>query len=180
MQENVKFDYAMRVILMHEGGLIDNKADPGGITNYGISLRYLKSQGIDIDGNGDSDSDDIKHLDKDEAKSIYKREWWDKYKYNEIESVIIATKIFDMAVNMGAITAHKLVQKALNIIVDRNIVEDGILGPVSFNLINTIDIDWLLDEIQVAQENYYKKLVAEHPKLAVFLKGWMARAMWPD
>ncbi|MBX9704870.1 MAG: hypothetical protein K5Q00_01335, partial [Gammaproteobacteria bacterium] len=38
-----RYDYAASVVLLHEGKYTDHPADPGGATNYGISLRFLKS-----------------------------------------------------------------------------------------------------------------------------------------
>ena len=47
------FEKAVEKVLEHEGGYVDHKADPGGATNYGISLRFVKqSTGIDLDVDG--------------------------------------------------------------------------------------------------------------------------------
>ena len=40
------FESAIPTILRHEGKFEQNAADPGGVTNYGISLRWLKAQGL--------------------------------------------------------------------------------------------------------------------------------------
>ena len=55
------FSKAITVILKHEGGFSNHSSDPGGATNYGISLRWLKSEGLygDLDDDGDVDIDDI-------------------------------------------------------------------------------------------------------------------------
>ena len=41
------FDSCVQYVLRHEGGLSQDKADPGGITNFGISLRFLRE--VDAD-----------------------------------------------------------------------------------------------------------------------------------
>src|ERR1700733_3263186 len=37
------FECALNYVLDREGGLVENADDPGGITNFGISYRFLKS-----------------------------------------------------------------------------------------------------------------------------------------
>mgnify|MGYP001617064660 FL=1 len=33
------FEHAVAFVLDHEGGLVEHPADPGGLSNYGISQR---------------------------------------------------------------------------------------------------------------------------------------------
>ena len=42
------FEKAHEFTSRWEGGYVNHAADPGGATNFGISLRFLKSQGLDI------------------------------------------------------------------------------------------------------------------------------------
>ena len=74
-----RFQYCMDVIMEHEGYLSDNKRDPGGITKWGISLRFLKAMGCDMDGDGKVDAHDILVLTQHDAEEIYRRYWWDNY-----------------------------------------------------------------------------------------------------
>lgn len=46
---------------------------------------------------------DIRNLTEQQAKAIYKRDYWDKVKADDINSQVIAENIFDTAVNMGPI-----------------------------------------------------------------------------
>ena len=39
------FADVVAMTLAHEGGLVDDGDDPGGITNRGISLRFLQGEG---------------------------------------------------------------------------------------------------------------------------------------
>ena len=175
------FEKAVEKVLEHEGGYVDNKADPGGATNYGISLRFVKqSTGIDldVDGDGDIDADDIKAMTPDQAKEIYKTEFWEKYGYDKIEDAGVATKVFDMCVNMGPRQAHKLVQRACNKVADTDaLTVDGLLGEKSFSAINDINLNTsILDPIRNVQADFYTALAAQKPRLQVFLKGWLRRA----
>ena len=40
------FEDAIPTILRHEGGFNNDPVDAGGATNYGVSLRWLKAQGL--------------------------------------------------------------------------------------------------------------------------------------
>lgn len=70
------------IILKHEGGLTDDPYDRGGITNYGISLKFAQStkdkELLDIDKDGDIDREDIKKLTKERAIEVYKKHFWDE------------------------------------------------------------------------------------------------------
>lgn len=178
-----RFEYAVAFLLTHEGGFADNKYDPGGATKYGISLRYLKATGIDINLDGKIDITDILALNADNAKHIYKRYWWDKYKYEGIKDSSIGMKIFDLAVNMGATQSHKLAQRAIQTFsehLNQPISIDGKLGKETFECINYLcELGYskqLLDAIKKQCIKFYNNLVIEKPELLVFLTGWLRRA----
>lgn len=174
-----RFNESMKTVFEHEGLFSDNPADPGGATNYGISLRFLKSYGIDINDDGQINLQDIKALDKPKASAIYKQYWWDRYRYGQIEWLPLATKILDMSVNMGAGQAHKLLQRALSAM-GYPLVDDGLLGAKSWNAIKSAIASKmcaaLLSELKEQQRWFYIDLVCDKPTLAVFLKGWLRRA----
>jgi len=61
------FNQAIEKTLVNEGGYINDPLDAGGKTKFGISKRSYP----DVD---------IKNLTVDGAKSIYKKDYWDKLK----------------------------------------------------------------------------------------------------
>jgi len=165
-----KFDIAILTVLKHEGGYTVDHAGP---TNYGVTLRSLD---IDIDLDGDIDGDDIRAMTREDAISFYRRRWWDRYRYYEIRHILLATKIFDLAVNMGARQAGKLAQRAIRAFGVR-LVEDGILGPASFNAINNIHYrDGLIIGVRCEAAGFYRSLVIQKPEYEKYLKGWLNRA----
>lgn len=176
------FDQAVKVVLAHEGGFVNNPADPGGITNYGITLRFLVDHpDFDVNGDGKIDARDIKAMTATAAAAIYKQEWWDKYKYSDIRDQTLATKVFDYAVNMGASQAHKLLQRTINSFFGMALKDDGVIGPVTLSIINRFDADAALEAkfIQAYSDTvwaFYQSLIKNKPSLSVFAKGWKNRA----
>ena len=173
-----RFDYAVNIVLWHEGGYSNDPDDPGGETNFGITQDDLKEHMCDFT----SFPCDVKDLNRIEAEYFYKKVYWDKYNYNAINSLPIATKIFDMAVNMGAHEAHILVQRSLTYCGHSDIAIDGILGNKSIAAINEISLhgrqaDFRIELIHEAKW-FYEHLVEEKPLLKKFLNGWLERASW--
>ena len=176
MNDYERFSYALNIVLQDEGGFTNDPDDPGGATNFGMTQK-------DLDAYRESNPKsvlpyNVKDLTHDQAETYYKKCWWDKYNYNAIQSLEIAAKIFDLAVNMGAIEAHKLVQRALYFSGYRVIV-DGVLGTKTLSAINSIcnagHAKDLEDEIRHEAEFFYEGLVEENPKLLKFLHGWLHR-----
>lgn len=159
-----KFELAIDKVLKHEGGYVNHPNDPGGETNFGITKRsypYL----------------DIRNLTREMAIKIYKQDWWDNYHYSCINDQFLATKIFDMAINMGAVQAHKLLQRAANQVYGGNIlVVDGLIGTNTLRLVNQLEPIKLLDVVRDIQASYYRNIVENNPKLKPFLRGWLNRA----
>lgn len=171
-----RWDYAISIVLQMEGGYSDDKIDPGGETNYGISLRYLESIGEDIDKDGEVNGKDIKAMTKEEAIIIYRNFWWNKYGYNNILDLDLATKIFSLSVNMGALRAHKLMQISINRMNDKALTVDGRFGQKTINAANSLNPHLLLDELKLNAAHYYINLIADKPKLSKYTLGWMRRA----
>jgi lysozyme family protein len=104
----VSFEQAVAMVLKHEGGYSNDPRDPGGETRFGISKRAYP----DVD---------ILRLTEDEAKAIYKRDYWDKLRPDELPQEL-AICVFDCAVNMGRDKAIRLLQRACGV------AQDGVMG----------------------------------------------------
>lgn len=180
------FKLAWPFILEHEGGFVNNPADPGGATKYGVSLYWLKSVGdLDHDGflDGDLNHDgrvdvaDIRLLTPDTASDFYRRLWWDHYGFEKFTQQAVATKVFDTAINTGGIQAFKLLQRALNFC-GGQLAVDGRMGPNTLLATNAVDPRRVLPQYCALQATFYRDLVAAKPVRAQFLKGWLKRAAW--
>jgi lysozyme family protein len=92
------FPAALRWILQREGGYVNDPADPGGETNFGISKRAYP----DVD---------IKNLTRDQAATLYQRDYWIPAGCDTLDQGP-ALAVFDTAVNLGVSRALALWQAA--------------------------------------------------------------------
>src|SRR5271169_2172410 len=113
----MNFDQAFDRLLGNEGGYVNNPADPGGETNWGIAKRSYPSV-------------DIKNLTRDQAKAIYLRDFWLRGKMDQYDPAI-AFQIFDIAVNSGIETGVRILQRAAGV------ADDGNIGPVTAAAVKT-------------------------------------------
>lgn len=103
------FDKAIEFTLLYEGGYVDDPADAGGETKYGIS----KAQYPNVD---------IKNLTLDQAKEIYHRDYWLKFHCDKMPWPL-ALVMFDSFVQFNPLNPIRWLQRALII------KDDGVLGP---------------------------------------------------
>ncbi len=159
-----EFAPAFSVVIANEGGLVELANDPGGITNFGISLRFLKTI------QADATADTIRNLSIDQAKNIYLIHFWLSARFKDITSQLIACFVFDMVVNMGLGNAVKCVQRATNV------QEDGVMGKDTLCILNSSDESALLRELRKYRCLYYCDLVLKNPLRWSELNGWINRS----
>lgn len=178
-----EFLVAIKTIFKHEGRFVNDPSDPGGATDYGISLRFLQSLGdLDHDGwpdgdinkDGECNAEDIKALSIEDAERLYKIYFWDKAGYERILDQSIATKLFDLSVNVGIVGAIKIGQRAVRAATRLTIEDDGIMGFRTIAALNMAKPEILMAAIKSEAAGYYRAL----PKKLTdkFLKGWLNRA----
>ena len=176
---DLKFDYAIKVLLEHEGGLSDDKHDPGGITNFGITIGFLKEFKEDINGDGVIDSYDVRRLTKERAIELYKKHIWDVIGIDRINDTIIATKIFDMGVDIGMYHSIRILQQATNLHAHPALKIDGRLGSLTVNRVNSIkEVAMFHNDLRSLYRMYYVDICKSKPKMKWALHGWLIRAEW--
>lgn len=116
---NISFDRLMN----HEGNFTDNPKDPGNWTGGKVGVGKLRGTKYGIAANT-YPTLDIKNLTRDQAKRIYKRDFWDVVEGDELPDGV-SFQLFDFAVNSGCQTAIRYFQRALNV------ADDGVWGPRS-------------------------------------------------
>ena len=165
-----KFEDAIPGVLAHEGGLVNNPSDRGGITNFGISLDFYQ------DIKPDATEDDIRRLTKDMAIEIYRKCFWNPNKYDQIVSQGIADKVFDYCVLMGSNKANRCLQRAILAASNIAIDIDGVIGNQTLMAVNTSPYDAVLAALRSEGAGYLRILAISNSTQEIFIKGWLSRA----
>jgi len=147
----MNFDIAFDRLLGHEGGYINHKNDPGGETKFGISKRSYPNV-------------DIADLTLDDAKTLYKRDFWDRAQCDRLPPDL-AFQVFDGAVNSGIGNSIRWLQEAAGVAVD------GVVGPITLRKVGDMDTG-----IAIARYNGVRlKFMASLSTFDVFGRGWARR-----
>lgn len=126
------FDKIIDFVLKSEGGYVNNPNDPGGETKYGISKKAYPNL-------------DIKNLTLEQAKDIYRKDYWDKVKGDSLPYPLDMC-VMDMAVNAGVVAS-------LNVLKSSKDYKDFLLLRV----------------------NHYIAITQKNPRLKEFFFGWIIR-----
>ncbi|MGD9918591.1 MAG: glycoside hydrolase family 108 protein [Paenirhodobacter sp.] len=151
------FDQAVNFVLADriEGGYVNDPRDPGGETKFGISKRsYPKVN--------------IKALTRDDAIAIYKRDYWDAMRCDDLPPKI-AVVMFDCAINQGAGAAPRLLQNALG----NGIVVDGIIGPKTISAAHAAKED----DLVIQFIGWRLRRYAFTANSATYMRDWANRVL---
>lgn len=139
MEEEVRFNKFFDILMKLEGGISDNPNDKGGLTNFGITQLTYNAW--------TKSTKSVKNITKEEAKNIYKLNYYKPVNY--IENEFAHYLLFDLCVNSGLGKVKACIQEVSN--------------PNDPNAILT----W--------RRQKYNSIVKADPSQQVFLKGWMNR-----
>ena len=154
------FDEIIQITLDHEGGYVHDPKDLGGETNFGIAKRFYP----DVD---------IKNLTEEGAKEIYKKDYWDRNKVDDLPDEL-KHFFFDCCVNQGRGRAVKLLQQTC-VAKGADIAIDGGMGPATLGAIKKYKPE--LERCRMYRVKFYMDLVARKPEQERFLYGWFRRAL---
>jgi len=140
-----------------EGGYVNNPKDSGGETKYGISKRSYPTIVI-------------KNLTIEQAIDIYRHDFWDKINLSLLNNEKVASKVFDIGVNMGTGIPVRFLQQIVKA------KEDGILGVDTAELVNNGNPELIVNELRKKQLQRYADIVIRKPEQIEFFKGWINRA----
>jgi lysozyme family protein len=103
------YDEALRQLLVHEGGYTNDATDPGGPTNFGITIadyrQYVKA---------DATAADVKAMRIDDAKAIYRARYWNTQACDALPAGVDYA-VFDYGVNSGIVRSGKVLRRVLKL-----------------------------------------------------------------
>lgn len=160
------FNSAIVKTLEYEGGakITEIAGDAGGLTKYGICQRSYPTV-------------DIRNLTELQARAIYKRDYWDRLRCDQIDVHAVAASIFDCAVNMGVVATIELVQKNLNSTMAKPVAVDGVMGDMTVAAINRCAAEVFIATFALLRIARYAAICSKRPQNSKFLLGWVKRAL---
>lgn len=162
----MKVDRIIEEIIAKEGGFSNHPADPGGPTNFGITIRTLsKWRGHPVT------IDDVRNMTVEEAKEIYNSEYVTGPGFDKIPDSMLKSNLIDFGVNSGPKTAVMNLQTLLGV------KADGVLGPKTLAAVEQVNLKDLNNELTKRRVLTYARIVQNSPKKLVFLYGWLKRAL---
>lgn len=161
MQHN--FLIALDFTLSQEGGYVNDPADPGGETNFGISKRFHPGE-------------DIKNMTKDRAAQIYQAKYWEPAMCSILPTPVDIVH-FDTAVNMGVVKAGKILQLTLNRYMNGSLRVDGVIGKATLKEMEMAPLRPIFYAYIIERLNAYRQVCAETHTQKRFLFGWINRVM---
>jgi lysozyme family protein len=153
------FESALKAVLHHEGGFVNHPADPGGMTNLGVTKKVWEEWvGRAVDEKA------MRALTPEEVGPMYKAKYWDKIKGDDLpEGVDYA--VFDAAVNSGPGRAAKLLQGCVGV------EQDGGIGPKTLAAVASFDPKDLVEDYAKRRLSFLMDL----PHWGTFGNGWRRR-----
>lgn len=172
------FDRALQHTLGLEGGFVDDAADSGGATRYGITESVARAFGY---------TGEMSKLPKPLAITIYRQQYWKPLGLEEIGwlSEEIAAELFDTAVNLGVSFAARSLQTSLNVFNNRqehypDLKVDGHVGQLTkaaarafLDLRGAEGEIVLLRALNSLQGAGYIDIASNREKDERFVYGWM-------
>ena len=154
MKSNVE-DCLARV-LASEGGFVNHKSDPGGMTNLGCT----KATWEEYVGHPVSEAD-MRALTPDDVAPLYKRKYWDRASCDLLPSGLDYA-VFDAAINSGPGRAVKWLQEVAGTPVD------GVVGRKTLAAVDAFSPLEIIAQYNDRRLQFLESL----PTWPTFGKGW--------
>jgi lysozyme family protein len=170
-------------IVRREGGYVNDPDDPGGATNFGVTIHTMRRLGLDLDGDGQIDPNDVRALSREQAVEIYVKHYFEAPGIHRLPAPLHAS-VFDMQVNAGG-NAIRILQRLMAAF-GHALKDDGAIGPKTVEAVRAaFDAapDHLADAYGIERRNYYYRLADQRPASRKYARrkdggkgGWIVRA----
>lgn len=173
-------DAMIDALIGREGGYVNNRADLGGPTIWGITQQVARSFGY---------AGDMKAMPRATAVTIYRKRYWLATSLDKVAQRYpeLATELFDIAVNMGTAIAGTFLQRSLNAFNQQatlyaDVVADGGIGAITLNALDAYRQrrgdaggDVLLEAVRSLRGARYIEISEARPANETFTYGWFGR-----
>jgi len=170
-------------IVTREGGYVNDPNDPGGATNFGVTIHTMRRLGLDLNGDGVVDEADVRALSRAQAVDIFVNHYYHRPRIDALPPVL-QPSVFDMYVNAGA-NAVRILQRLL-VDMGHDIAVDGAIGPQTARAAHAgarAAPDHIADAYGIARRDYYYALGDRRPASRRYARrrdggkgGWITRA----
>ena len=170
-------------IVRREGGYVNDPDDPGGATNFGVTIHTMRALGLDLNRDGRVDTRDVRLLTRAQAVDIFVEQYFERPRLGLLP-VPLQASVFDMYVNSGS-NAVRILQRLLREM-GFDLVVDGVIGPLTARAAHAALAqapDHLVDAYGIARRNYYYAIGDRRPASRKFARrrdggkgGWITRA----
>ncbi|KDR25971.1 glycoside hydrolase family 108 protein [Caballeronia zhejiangensis] len=172
-------DYIEQV-LKTEAGYVNDPADRGGETNFGITAAVARAFGY---------QGAMRDMKRSDAIAIYRQRYWTQPKFDQINAIDarLAFILFDTGVNMGQATGVKYLQRSLNVLNNEgalypDITADGGIGAMTLSALNafvgargTRGLSVLCDMVKHLRGASYIEQAESKSSQERFEYGWQTR-----
>lgn len=116
------YEASLARVLTHEGGYSNHPSDPGGATNFGITIaNYARFKARTVT------AAEVKAMPLADAKAIYRGSYWNVLRCDELPAGLDYA-VFDYGVNSGPGRAAKVLQRLLGFAANGTITDAVIAG----------------------------------------------------
>ena len=147
------------MVLVHEGGYVNNKNDRGGMTNLGVTRRVYEDW-VDRPVS----EQEMRDLTPEDVAPIYRKNYADRIHFDSLPSGV-DWACLDWAINSGASRPAKAIQRAVGA------TTDGVIGPKTLQLVAEKDPKFIIDYVYTVRQAFYESL----DDYKHFGRGWTRR-----
>lgn len=170
-------------IVTREGGYVNDPDDPGGATNHGVTIHTMRRLGLDLTGDGQVTTADVRVLKRNQAIEIFVQHYFEKPNIDALPEQLQAT-VFDMYVNSGSNSVN-ILQRLFKML-QLELQVDGVIGPRTIAAAESafrLAPDHLADAYGIERRKYYYALADRRPASRKYARrrdggkgGWITRA----
>ena len=163
-----KLEPLAKFILSFEGGYVNSKIDRGGATNMGVTIATWRAQGYDKNGDGVIDVKDLKLLSVADAINIMRKNYWNRWKADQINNQSLANTLVDWVWGSGK-NGIVIPQQMLGV------TADGIVGPNTIKALNDVYAPAFFEKLRKRRLQYIDNIIRSNPSQKRFQAGWYRR-----